>query len=198
MFIHLVLVTICSSQVWWVKSVLWTSWYLKQLNVERKLLPTPNWSLLWLKRLLTQVSKAYFYIIIKLKCVSMGCYSFFCAIAAYELTLAEGSRLEKRLFHATFATVSGGVHLKASEEVCESNVGAHLTLVFVFFPCRMTAKKAWLHLWRRERPVSKTSSKIAKVKKKFLISTDPVPDKLFKLGFGTQVSYHRGTSHAEA
>lgn len=30
---------------------------------------------------------------------------FFCVIAAYELTLAEGNRLEKRLFHATFATV---------------------------------------------------------------------------------------------
>lgn len=64
----------------------------------------------------------------------MGCYSFFCATAAYELTLAEGNRLEKRLFHATFATVSRGVHLKASKEVCDSDVGAHLTVVFVFFP----------------------------------------------------------------
>lgn len=31
---------------------------------------------------------------------------FLCVITAYELTLAEGNRLEKRLFHATFATVS--------------------------------------------------------------------------------------------
>lgn len=30
----------------------------------------------------------------------------FSLIAAFELTLAEGNRLEKRLFHATFATVS--------------------------------------------------------------------------------------------
>lgn len=65
-FIRLGLVTLCSSQVWWVKSVPWTSWYLKLLNVERKSLPTPNWSPLWLKRLLTQVSKACFYIFIKL------------------------------------------------------------------------------------------------------------------------------------
>lgn len=35
--------------------------------------------------------------------------------AAYELTLAEGNRLEKRLFHATFATVSRRTHLRASE-----------------------------------------------------------------------------------
>lgn len=42
-------------QVWWVKSVLWTSWWPKRLNVGRKLLPTPNWSLLWPKRLLMQV-----------------------------------------------------------------------------------------------------------------------------------------------
>lgn len=31
---------------------------------------------------------------------------FIIVIAAFELSLAEGNRLEKRLFHATFATVS--------------------------------------------------------------------------------------------
>lgn len=41
-------------------------------------------------------------------------YSFLCVIAAFELTLAEGNRLEKRLFHATFATVSRRAHLRAS------------------------------------------------------------------------------------
>ncbi|MGH0141865.1 UNVERIFIED_CONTAM: hypothetical protein FKN15_075001 [Acipenser sinensis] len=32
-------------------------------------------------------------------------------IAAFELTLAEGNRMEKRLFHATFATLGGGCEL---------------------------------------------------------------------------------------
>lgn len=36
-------------------------------------------------------------------------------IAAFELSLAEGLHFEKRLFHATFATVSRGVHLRAVE-----------------------------------------------------------------------------------
>lgn len=40
-----------------------------------------------------------------------------CVIAAFELTLAEGNRLEKRLFHATFATVSSGARLKGSDGV---------------------------------------------------------------------------------
>lgn len=38
-------------------------------------------------------------------------------IAAFELSLAEGLHFEKRLFHATFATVSRGVHLRAVEGV---------------------------------------------------------------------------------
>lgn len=33
-------------------------------------------------------------------------------IAAFELTLAEGNRLEKRLFHATFATVRARLHIR--------------------------------------------------------------------------------------
>lgn len=37
---------------------------------------------------------------------------FIIVIAAFELSLAEGNRLEKRLFHATFATVSQRVVLK--------------------------------------------------------------------------------------
>lgn len=37
--------------------------------------------------------------------------------AGFELTLAEGNRLEKRLFHATFATVSTRAHRRASEEL---------------------------------------------------------------------------------
>lgn len=36
-------------------------------------------------------------------------------IAAFELTLAEGNRLEKRLFHATFATVRARLHVRVSE-----------------------------------------------------------------------------------
>lgn len=35
-------------------------------------------------------------------------------IAAFELGLAEGNRLEKRLFHSTFATVSNRVVLRVS------------------------------------------------------------------------------------
>lgn len=41
-------------------------------------------------------------------------FNCFSVVAAYELTLAEGNRLEKRLFHATFATVSGRVHVWVS------------------------------------------------------------------------------------
>lgn len=48
-------------------------------------------------------------------------------LSAFELTLTEGSRLEKRLFHATFATVS----------VVTLSPGLHaahsLTLVRLFF-----------------------------------------------------------------
>lgn len=36
-------------------------------------------------------------------------------VAAFELTLAEGNRLEKRLFHATFATVRARLHIRVSE-----------------------------------------------------------------------------------
>lgn len=39
---------------------------------------------------------------------------FLCVIAAFELSLAEGNRLEKRLFHTTFATVSKRAHHRAS------------------------------------------------------------------------------------
>lgn len=39
---------------------------------------------------------------------------FLCVIAAFELSLAEGNRLEKRLFHATFATVSKRAHWRGS------------------------------------------------------------------------------------
>lgn len=37
---------------------------------------------------------------------------FLSVIAAFELSLAEGNHLEKRLFHATFATVSKRTHWK--------------------------------------------------------------------------------------
>lgn len=40
-----------------------------------------------------------------------------CAAAAFELTLAEGNRLEKRLFHATFATVSTIVSLESGMNI---------------------------------------------------------------------------------
>lgn len=55
---------------------------------------------------------------ISLKCCTMG----FSVVAAYELTLAEGNRLEKRLFHATFATVSGRVHIWVSIQLMSSHL----------------------------------------------------------------------------
>lgn len=95
---------------------------------------------------------------------------FLCVVAAYELTLAEGNRLEKRLFHATFATVSREAHLRANDFVVSSNVSSSFMVCHVF-PCRTTVKKAWRHLWRRDRLVSRTTRKELKVTK-FLISAD--------------------------
>lgn len=64
---------------------------------------------------------------------------FLCVIAAFELSLAEGNRLEKRLFHTTFATVSKRSRRRASEGML--TVQSFNVSVWVF-PCRMTVKKA--------------------------------------------------------
>lgn len=149
------------SQVWWVKSVLWTSWWPKRLNVGRKLLPTPNWSLLWLKRLLMQVCKL---ILLSWMLKLSKCNHFQCCLTCsfVLLQLMNWLWLRVTVWKSAYSTLplprwvesqseGGGCRLwcwQSNHDVCACVV-----------PCRMTVKRAWQHLWRRERPVSRTSRK---------------------------------------
>lgn len=155
----------CHAQVWWVKFSPWTSWCPKRWNAARKLLLIPNWCPPWPKRQLMQVrpreAKPVERIAIKWSWKSFHFPP--CTLSAFEMTLAEGNHMEKRLFHATFATViwhTCMVHFhKHGDLLC---VALHY-ITFVLLISRKIARRAWLHLWRRERPIFRTSDLLIKL-----------------------------------